>query len=490
MTREKAAALVAENLKTLYAWALSRTSNETEAEDLASEVTLAVIESAPTLKYDDAFFGWFWQVARNTYKSFLSKRSKHSHSAIEDAPEPSHSETPESILIENEAAQRLRLEIAILSKYHRECCVDYYFNGLSVSEIAEEKGLSASAVKYYLFKTRKILKEGIAMVRQFGEKSFNPAPFDLSVFFCGNMSKEYMQLFRERKLPGQVLSSAYYTPMSVGELSLELGVPSVYLEDEINVLTEYGFLVKIGESKYQTNILLMDEDYFVEAVEKSRKAFGDKVVEAALSIKEKLPEIRKIGFVGNWLSDTLITWDMLVYSIIGAYSKIPLKPFERKINDDTVGYCYATTCKKKDIPIKRQITSFANTYNNGNSHITVVSCGEIDSFAPFCDIDGAAEVYKTDREKSEIPALTDEEKIKLSELLSDEIEKLREVMEGCNAISVESLKMRAPSHIDISEDSVFKANFTNYMSLIFDLAEENGVQFPVDDKYVGIYVHA
>jgi hypothetical protein len=32
-------------------------------------------------------------------------------------------------------------------------------------------------VKYYLFKTRKILKEGIGMTREYGEKSYNPGTF-------------------------------------------------------------------------------------------------------------------------------------------------------------------------------------------------------------------------------------------------------------------------------------------------------------------------
>ncbi len=50
--------------------------------------------------------------------------------------------------------------------------------------------------------------------------------------------------------------SAYYTPMTVSELAIELGVASVYLEDEIAVLEKYGLISRAPAGKYQTNILI------------------------------------------------------------------------------------------------------------------------------------------------------------------------------------------------------------------------------------------
>ena len=75
-------------------------------------------------------------------------------------------------------------------------------------------------VKYYLFKTRKILKEGISMEREFGEKSFRPSPFEFRTIFTGVFNQEYHNLFA-RKLPGQILLAAYYTPMTIRELAIE-----------------------------------------------------------------------------------------------------------------------------------------------------------------------------------------------------------------------------------------------------------------------------
>lgn len=68
-------------------------------------------------------------------------------------------------------------ELSLLSKQYREIIVAYYFTGKSCSEISADLGISTEMVKYYLFKTRKILKEGIGMSREFGEKSYNPGTF-------------------------------------------------------------------------------------------------------------------------------------------------------------------------------------------------------------------------------------------------------------------------------------------------------------------------
>lgn len=73
MDYEKAAEIVAENLKTIYAYALSRVSKQADAEDLASDIALSVIESAPKLKCDDAFYGYLWKTAANRYKKYLTR---------------------------------------------------------------------------------------------------------------------------------------------------------------------------------------------------------------------------------------------------------------------------------------------------------------------------------------------------------------------------------------------------------------------------------
>lgn len=74
MESEKAAALVQEHLKTIFAYALSRVFNRQDAEDLAGDIILAILESAPRIRDENAFFGYIWAIASNTYKKFLRKK--------------------------------------------------------------------------------------------------------------------------------------------------------------------------------------------------------------------------------------------------------------------------------------------------------------------------------------------------------------------------------------------------------------------------------
>ncbi len=175
-----------------------------------------------------------------------------------------------SELIKNDEMNMLRRELAILAKEYRECTVAYYMEGLSCADTAKKLHISLDMVKYYLFKTRKILKEGISMEREFGEKSYKPSIFHFVTIFSGQFNREYRNLFK-RKLPGNILVSAYYTPMTVRELAIELGVASVYLEDEIELLVEYGLLTVLSKGKYQTNLVIFTEDYTNEFISSGRK---------------------------------------------------------------------------------------------------------------------------------------------------------------------------------------------------------------------------
>ncbi len=490
MTQEKAALLVSENLKTLYAWSLSRVSNKEDAEDLCSDVSLAVIENAHRLRFDDAFYGWFWQVARNTNANFLKSRSKNTSCDLESIAEPEDSDTPETITVQKESYRALYREIALLAKNHRECSVDYYFNELSVKEIAAKRGLTPESVKYYLFKTRKILKEGIAMERQFGEKSFNPTPFDFNVFFSGTLTKEFLELFRKRKLPGQILSAAYYSPMSVSELCLELGVPTVYLEDEIKVLCEYELLKKVGD-KYQTQIILLDEGFFHEVWNKCEKEYRREAGAIAKGLSAKLEKIRDIGFVGNNLDSDLILWDSFIISLTDAYQRIPAPAFSKKLCDnDTVGFCYGVTCEEKAKPeIRRTATNLANTNNRADGQVILFLLFGKDKNYPVSDNEG--EVYKyvdeylADPSNTKIPAMSREEMDSLCTLISDEIDNTEKLIRLCNGVCTESLKNRAPESVEVNEGTTLLATLMFIFSMIATLCEDEGLTYP-EGKCPGI----
>ena len=493
MTRDTAARLVGENLKILYAWCLSRVSNREDAEDLCGDIMLAVIENAHRLRCDSAFYGWFWQVARNTYANFLKGRSKNTSCDPDSVPEPVDSDTPESIAVQKETYKALYREIAILAKNHRECSVEYYFNGLSVKEIAAKHSLTPESVKYYLFKTRKILKEGIAMERQFGEKSFNPTPFYFQVLYRGKLTDEYVDLFRNRKLPGQILSAAYYTPMSASELCLELGVPTVYLEDEIKVLCEYQLLKKVGD-KYQTQIILMDEGFFHEVWNKCEKEYRNESAAIAKGLASKLDKIREIGFVGKDLDGDLLLWDSLVIALTGAFQKMPMPELTQQIcSNNTVGFTYGMCCESDVLPnIRRGAESIAITYNRGdgqqvlylifgkNGWIKQLYAKDIERY-----VSGIVDEYLENPDNTKIPAISVEESDKLCSLIAEEIDNTEKLIRLCNAVCTDALRNRAPEGLEVNEGTTLLATLMFIFSMIATLCEDEGLVYP-EDKHPGI----
>lgn len=308
MEQEKISALVEENMKTIFAYALSRVSHKEDAEDLAGDIIFAILKSAPKIRDDNAFFGYIWAIAANTYKKYLYKRSRVSFEELDE--EAADDKDFIQNILRNEQFCTLRRELALLSKEYRECTIAYYFEGLSCAETASRLHISLEMVKYYLFKTRKILKEGISMEREFGTKSYQPAKFDFHIIFEGMANMEYQRLF-DRKLPGNILVSTYHTPMTIRQLAIELGVASVYLEDEIALLEGYRLLTALPGGRYQARLVILTEEYMEEFFRTAEKSFVREVGSILQDMAKKLPELRKLKFAGSNLDDNCLLWDLL-----------------------------------------------------------------------------------------------------------------------------------------------------------------------------------
>ena len=349
--RSRAAEFVEENLKTIFAYALSRVSDKDDADDLTNDIVLAILASADKIKNSDAFYGYVWSIASNTCKKFIHRKYRRQTSEI-DENIPDFEDFTDDI-IANDDVIRLRREISLLSKEYRNCTVAYYYDEMSCSEISAKYGISIDMVKYYLFKTRKILKEGISMEREFGEKSFRPSPFEFVTIFSGEFNAEYKNLF-SRKLPGQILLSAYYTPMTIRELALELGVASVYLEDEISVLEKNNLIKPVGNGKYQTLLMIFTEDFINDFYKNAERLSIPAMGEIVSCVRSKLSEIRKINRICESLSDERILWAVL-WPII----RLGIQKFEEahenheemnadKLYKDAVGTNYGVTYERND----------------------------------------------------------------------------------------------------------------------------------------------
>lgn len=64
--------------------------------------------------------------------------------------------------------------------------------------------------------------------------------------------------FLARRLTQNIAYAAYHPPKTIKEIAQELGVSPLFVEDEVQVLEEYGFMDKQPGGKYLTNIYITE----------------------------------------------------------------------------------------------------------------------------------------------------------------------------------------------------------------------------------------
>ena len=60
--------------------------------------------------------------------------------------------------------------------------------------------------------------------------------------------------FLAKAITQNIAYAAYHQPRTINEIAEELGINPIFVEDEVAVLEEYGFMDKLAGGKYRTNI--------------------------------------------------------------------------------------------------------------------------------------------------------------------------------------------------------------------------------------------
>ena len=157
MTDKRASELLSENLTAIYGYAFSKLYYKDKVDDLACEIVYEIIVSARNLQNEEAFWGFAWKIAENTFRRFIRKSQLAARNVeLTEENIGVYDLSPEQEYIEKETASEeiylLRRELSLLKKTHREVCVAYYVDNKSCSQIAKEQNISVEMVKYHLFK--------------------------------------------------------------------------------------------------------------------------------------------------------------------------------------------------------------------------------------------------------------------------------------------------------------------------------------------------
>lgn len=299
--------LITENMKSVFGFAMTRLGNVSDAEYLASDILFGIIRSAHNLKDEKRFYGFMWKIAENTYMDYLRRKSKNASRFAElDENIADEAESALDEIIQKEKLNLLRRELSLLSKQYRDTTVLYYIENLSCSEVANRLQISTEMVKYYLFRARKIIREGMDMERLYGEKSYRPNIFEIDFWGTKAGDDHEYQDFQRRKIKGNILLAAYYSPVTIQEISIELGVALPYLEDEIKLLVDRQYLV-CNNGKYLTNIPIFTLDC-TRTIDGKLKELTEDIAKKYISVADEFDS----RFGNRFANENLARWQKIL----------------------------------------------------------------------------------------------------------------------------------------------------------------------------------
>lgn len=286
--------------KSMFRYCLSRTGSYHDAEDLAQEIMLISCKGEQNFANEKAFYAFVWRTADNILKSWY--RSRRETDELDDTISDGIWEALEEQAQENEQLRLITRELSLLNSNYRKAMVAYYVDGMSVRKISERFGITQSMVKYLLFQSRKKIREGTIMERDFGKLSYDPV--ELSLAFWGTTNNYYGT---DDKLAQNILMCCYFDKQTEEQIALQLGVPTAYLEDELKKLTEYD-LLNVKNGFYQTNVPIITNDIFAEIEKANKTAVAD--VSNLISAKTDalMSDVRALGFYGSDAPDNTLKW--------------------------------------------------------------------------------------------------------------------------------------------------------------------------------------
>ena len=327
LTKPETNELIMVAAKTLFTYCRSRTNSKEDAEDLSQDILFQLLKAKGTFINEKAFYGFMWAVAGNVYKDWCKKRAKVFTAELSD------NITDDSMsvidLIEKESnLQLLHRELSLLTKQCRNVIIFYYFDGYKVSDISKFMNISESMVKFLLFKSRQILKEGMSMERIRGDLSYNPGGLDINFYGGEHFNPSNAKWDYDNNLIAQnILLACYNDSCTVEEISLQMGVAVPYLEKDLDMLCRNNLLTKKGK-RFETDIVIFSNAFRAEAYEKTRP-FQCEIAEIVDKfLMEHFDDIKSIGFYKGVDDYNLLKWHIV--TII--FNEAVLKKYHNSLN--------------------------------------------------------------------------------------------------------------------------------------------------------------
>ena len=279
-------------IEPIFRFCYKRLSNRYDAEDLASEIICHIL--AGINKYQiESLDAWVWRIARNRYARFIDNQNKNQIilSCEDELFDVANYSDVDEVSTEEQYETVFRY-LHTLSSEYKDIFVNYYIGELSVKSLAKKYSLPETTIKWRLRVGRQKIRDRIGEDKM--DKVYQRINWNTTV--CnGNMDPD---AYLHTQIARAICLVSYEKPLTVEEISISTGIPTMYVEDELPRL-EYGDAIcKVG-NKYVTNFIIfrLKDRKKTEAVSASAVSRIADQMETLLT--NAVNKVREIKFYGN-----------------------------------------------------------------------------------------------------------------------------------------------------------------------------------------------
>jgi hypothetical protein len=94
-------------------------------------------------------------------------------------------------------------------------------------------------------------------------------------------------------LPCQIALICHDSTKTISEISLETGIPAVYIEEEVELLLNAGVMISPTKDKYRTNLFILKKNAVAQIKEQFKKLFDAYLPSVIAAYDKYLPRLKK-----------------------------------------------------------------------------------------------------------------------------------------------------------------------------------------------------